>query len=175
MHLYLKNLFGLVWFFCRGCLKPHDWGILQCMCYRWLQHNLLCNQRKAWKVKDVQIREKSVVAVLRFVTYLFFGRQHGSHAALTPVGPCCRLESEGSQPGSTADYWGAAWGSVFDTTLISEHWSWGEPLSCYSPFHATQSVLHTKLKILFNEILSVSVFSRFILSSLERILNLACP
>lgn len=64
-----KELFWV--FFCLACLKPHDWGILQYSCYRWLQHNLFYNQREAWKVTDLQIREKSVVAVLRLVTYFF--------------------------------------------------------------------------------------------------------
>lgn len=65
------SLFKELVFFCLGCLKPHDWGILQCSCYRWLQHNLLYNQREAWKLTGLQTGEKSVVAVLRLVTCFF--------------------------------------------------------------------------------------------------------
>lgn len=69
------SLFKELGFLCMGCLKPHDWGILQCSCYRWLQHNLFYNQREAWKITDLQIRENLLVAVLRLVTFFFFSEE----------------------------------------------------------------------------------------------------
>lgn len=68
----------MVYFFALGCLKPHDWGILWCSCERWLQHNLLYTQRKAWKASDLQIREKPSIVVLKPFTCFFFSRTRGS-------------------------------------------------------------------------------------------------
>lgn len=84
MHLYLKNCDFLFLFFALGCLKPHDWGILQRSCCRWLHNNLPYNQREAWKATDLQIREKAVVAALRLLTCFFFFFQQNAWVKSCP-------------------------------------------------------------------------------------------
>lgn len=97
MYLYLKNWdFFSPW----GCLKPRDWGILQCSRYLWLWHNLLYNGREACKVRDLQVREKSIETVLRACN-LLFQKKILVNPALAPKRLGCRLESWEVQPAST--------------------------------------------------------------------------
>lgn len=153
MYLYLKN-----WGFFPplDCLKPCDWGILQCSCYRWLWHNLLYNEMEAWKKKDLQVREKSIGAVLR--ACLFPEEDFGQSCLSTPVTVLQGGELRGSACLHTQTSEGLPGALPPDTPLTSERWSQGEPLPYYSPFPATQLVSHTKFRVLFNEILSISVF-----------------
>lgn len=155
MYLYLKN-----WDFFspRGCLKPRDWGILQCSCYLWLWHNLLYNGREACKVRDLQVREKSIETVLRACNLLFSEEDFGQSCLSTQATGLQAGELRGSACLHTQASEGLPGALPPDTPLVSEHWSQGEPLSYYNPFHATQLVSHTKFKVLFNEILSISVF-----------------
>lgn len=138
------------------CLKPCDWGILQCSCYRWLWHNLLYNEMEAWKKKDLQVREKSIGAVLR--ACLFPEEDFGQSCLSTPVTVLQGGELRGSACLHTQTSEGLPGALPPDTPLTSERWSQGEPLPYYSPFPATQLVSHTKFRVLFNEILSISVF-----------------
>lgn len=167
MHLYLKNCDFLFLFFALGCLKPHDWGILQHSCCRWLHNNLPYNQREAWKATDLQIREKAVVAVLRLLTCFFFFPAERVGQILPSLlwghSAGCRVEAlslaphaahRGADLGSSplppfsppcTTCCGHCWGNQLARGRCWPQLAWTTPAA---PVRAAQSVLGTKSKVL---------------------------
>lgn len=140
-------------------LKPRDWGILQCSCYRWLWHNLLYNEREAWKRRDFQVREKSIETMLRVCHLPFPEEDFGQSCLRTQVTVLQAAELRGPACLHTQAFEGLPGALPPDTPLTSEHWSQGEPFSYCSLFPTTQLVSHTSSKVIFNYILSISVFT----------------